>query len=113
LSRGGTRTRRRDVTPGWYDAGMKTISAVSALAVAFSVAALGTGGGWAWAALACGLAGTLALFISCESLGYFSSVQREDELAEVVSIEERIRRDHPGGALPSAERHAGARARAR
>jgi len=84
---------------------MKTISAVSAVVVTVSVAALGSGGGWAWAALACGLAGTLSLFISCESLGCFSSVEREDRLAEVVSIEERVRHDRSGGITP-AERHA-------
>jgi hypothetical protein len=92
---------------------MKTISKVSAVVVTLSVAALGSGGGWAWAALACGLAATLALFVACGSLGYFGTVEREDPLAEVVSIESRARYGCAIDPGPLAEKHAGARARAR
>ena len=92
---------------------MKTISKVSAVTVTLSVAALGSGGGWTWAALACGLAGTLALFVACGSLGYFGTGEHEGRLAEVVSIEGRARYECPIDSGPLAETHAGVRARAR
>ena len=89
---------------------MKTISKVSAVAVTLSVAALGSGGGWVWAALAVGLAGTLALFVSCARLGYFSRAERPP-LAEVVPIPARTSYEYPLDSRPLADTREQARAR--
>jgi len=90
---------------------MKTISTISALTVTLSVATLGSGGGWTWAALAFGLAGTIALIVSCGHLGCFCDVEREERLAQVVLIEGRA--GPAQGRAQPAERSLEARARAR